>query len=177
MHQPLTRQKLMVLRALQEHANDTLAALDCLLGPDTPFSIMAEGFLGGNAATWMAIKRPKQVRAMVLASPGPFEELVHVLLCPGTICSQANHYRRQAICSAMLDEWLPCTSENKEGRGDGSGTIPPTGLAIASACRRPCNLPTVRSLLSTGDYFFGRCGREPERRAAWDDWVQLRCTP
>lgn len=57
----------------------------------------------------------------------------------------------------MLNEWLPAALVNKDGNGDGSGTIPVAQVDIFN------------------DYFFGRIGREPEPRAPFADAFQKRC--
>ncbi|GAA5934768.1 alpha/beta fold hydrolase [Sporobolomyces koalae] len=55
----------------------------------------------------------------------------------------------------ILDnQWAPWAVSNKGGNGDGSGDLPQGALEIA------------------GDYFFGTCTREPERKQAFLDRYQ-----
>ncbi|KAM0748905.1 alpha/beta-hydrolase [Meredithblackwellia eburnea MCA 4105] len=91
------------------------------------YSLVGEEFHGCNCATWIAIKRPERVQSLLLASPGWLKE-------------------PQATINAMLNEFLPGAISNKNGNGDGSGTIPDETMQIVS------------------DYYFGKLGREPEVR-------------
>ncbi|ORY90912.1 Alpha/Beta hydrolase protein [Leucosporidium creatinivorum] len=117
----------------KDNSVDCLAAVDAL--QLTSYSIMAEGHWGVHTACWMAIERPSQVKALVLASPCPPSESPELQL-------------------AMVEDWLPWGSANKDGNGDDTGTIPDGAMKVVS------------------DYFFGKLGREPERRAAFLESMQ-----
>lgn len=57
---------------MEESAEDIVLIIDKLeLGT---FSIVGEGVLGCCEAAWITIKRPEQVRALMLISPGPLHE-------------------------------------------------------------------------------------------------------
>lgn len=59
---------------MKDNSDDCLAAVDAL--QLTSYSIMAEGHWGVHTACWMAIARPEQVQALILASPCPPVECV-----------------------------------------------------------------------------------------------------
>lgn len=67
-----THGKEVQVSSLEEVATDLVAAIDKLdLGN---FAIVGEGVLGCVQAVWIRLKRPNQVRSLMLISPGPPEE-------------------------------------------------------------------------------------------------------
>lgn len=76
----------------------------------------------------------------------------------GTHLTNFSPARPEGTVRALLDEWLPGACSNKEGKGDGTGSVP----AIVTA--------------DYGAYWFGAVSREVERRAVFCDAFEQRCT-
>ncbi|GAA5933599.1 hypothetical protein JCM3775_003748 [Rhodotorula graminis] len=91
---------------LENSAECVMATLDEMDFPS--YSIYGEGVHGSVIATWIAIKRPDKVSSLLIASPGFMSEPPHVV--------------------AMLRDVHDALMENKNGRGDGTGTFPPDAL-------------------------------------------------
>ncbi|GAA6036037.1 hypothetical protein JCM8097_006577 [Rhodosporidiobolus ruineniae] len=91
---------------LKNSAECVMATLDEMNFPS--YSLYGEGVHGATVAAWIATMRPDKVSSLLLASPGYMAEDRHV----------ADMLRQ------VEDELLV----NKDGSGDGSGTLPPQPL-------------------------------------------------
>ncbi|GAA5899724.1 hypothetical protein JCM6882_005422 [Rhodosporidiobolus microsporus] len=102
--------------SIDDCAEDALQTVDllCALIGIERYSVFAEGIAGCHVGTTLAIKRPERVVSLLLSSPG------HM-----TMPDTAAH--------AGLRDLLPDICANKDGNGDGSGTIPPDVLCENSA--------------------------------------------
>ncbi|GAA6012202.1 hypothetical protein JCM10207_002758 [Rhodosporidiobolus poonsookiae] len=92
---------------LEESADGAIATLDALCARFgiKQYSVFAEGIAGCHVGTTLAIRRPQQVLSMILSSPG--------------------HMRQTSSpVSIGLCELLAHLCQNKDGKGDGTGTIP-----------------------------------------------------
>ncbi|GAA6031644.1 hypothetical protein JCM8097_006563 [Rhodosporidiobolus ruineniae] len=96
---------------LDDAAKASIAFLDifCTRFGIKQYAVFAEGIQGCHVGTLLAIQRSNQVLSLILSSPGHLQ-------IPGTPV--------EAGLIAMLD--LLC--QNKDGRGDGTGTIPEAAL-------------------------------------------------
>ncbi|GAA5975173.1 hypothetical protein JCM11641_004378 [Rhodosporidiobolus odoratus] len=97
---------------LENSAECVLATLDEMNFP--AYSLYGEGVHGCNVASWIAVKKPEKVQALLLASPGYMQEPPHVI----------------EMLKQVQDELLI----NKPGcGGDDSGTFPPEANEALSA--------------------------------------------
>ncbi|KAI5477546.1 hypothetical protein MNV49_006134 [Pseudohyphozyma bogoriensis] len=120
---------------LEDSANCILEGISLL--QIQSYGVVGEGFHGCNIATWLALKSPEMVTAVVLASPCPLIE-------PEDVQFELN------------DEWLPEAVKHKDGKGDGSGTIPEEQMQVVA------------------DYYFGRMKRAEDRREKFLAHFQAR---
>ncbi|KAL8280046.1 hypothetical protein RQP46_007627 [Phenoliferia psychrophenolica] len=97
---------------MEEMAEDFLAAIDAL--GLTEVLLVGEGWMGSNICTWSAIKRPTQVKALFLVSPGFLSD-------------------PEAVGDMMVNEWLPMSCRNKNGGGDGTGDIPEEAMSVVNS--------------------------------------------
>ncbi|GAA5986992.1 hypothetical protein JCM10908_000984 [Rhodotorula pacifica] len=91
---------------LENSAECIIATLDSLDFPS--YCVYGEGVHGANIAAWIAIKRKEKVKAVLLASPGYLAESPRIVKM------------LQGVQQGLL--------VNKDGKGDGSGTLPAESL-------------------------------------------------
>ncbi|GAA5826446.1 hypothetical protein JCM11251_002372 [Rhodosporidiobolus azoricus] len=97
-------------QTLEERADELLEAIDAVIG-DKPFIWFGESFTGSHYGTYLCAKRPNQVKGMILISPSWITD--------------------QRDTSEILErEWVPLCEANKNGKGDGSGRLPPEALEV-----------------------------------------------
>ncbi|KAL8276332.1 hypothetical protein RQP46_011257 [Phenoliferia psychrophenolica] len=94
---------------VEDAADDLMAAMDTL--GFTDILMVGEGSLGASTCTWTAIKRPHQVKAIVLVSPGFIDPPVEV-------------------ADMMLHNWYPLACRNKNGGGDQTGGLPDEAIQV-----------------------------------------------
>ncbi|KAK4704266.1 hypothetical protein P7C70_g1953, partial [Phenoliferia sp. Uapishka_3] len=99
---------------IENSADCLVAALDFL--ELSSYAIVGESIKGCNEATWIALKRPEKVRALCLVSP-------------------SWHTSPQAVSDSMINDFLPMFISNKDGRGDGTGSLPEPSIKIVAEAR------------------------------------------
>lgn len=120
--------RLTPARDSQDSSEDLLAAIDKLnLGS---YALLGESLSGANQAAWMAIKHRGRVWALCLISPTTFVTYESLFIWIVLILKLLG--RPPELLKALLEEWLEDTCVNKEGRGDGTGSIPQHALHVAS---------------------------------------------
>ncbi|ORY91587.1 Alpha/Beta hydrolase protein [Leucosporidium creatinivorum] len=119
---------------LEDSAECLIAALDTLGVPS--YTIFAEGIQGCPCAVHCYLMRPQNVRGLILASPGWMTEDPEV--------------------KNSLRQMLGLICANKDGKGDGTGTIDTEVLRLVV------------------EYFIGHAPRLDERREAAQVAVQQR---
>ncbi|KAI5477547.1 hypothetical protein MNV49_006135 [Pseudohyphozyma bogoriensis] len=119
---------------LVDAAECVIATLDAL-GIET-YNVFGEGIAGCYIATLLAHHRPERVLRLLLASPGRLVETEAV--------------------KKGLEDMLPLICQNKDGRGDGTGTIPEDVL------------------VENGAYCFSKLDRAFEKQAEHNMAFQMR---
>ncbi|GJN91162.1 hypothetical protein Rhopal_004180-T1 [Rhodotorula paludigena] len=97
---------------LDERADELLDAIDAVIG-DRPFSYLGESFVGSHVGTYIAAKRPEQIKAMILLSPSFITD-------------------PPIMTETLRREWRPSCESNKFGNGDGSGRLPPEAMEVVA---------------------------------------------